>query len=264
MPGGAGQLSGAAAVRAPAQVPSPRSRPGWPSAPSAVTWVRSGRPAGGRRRGDVRTLARPVVALSASSGPAVGRPSSRSSGRPVSRRPVSRCLDGQAPLSAAMPPRGPRRAGPGGAGCGDRPAGRSGSRCPRWPRAGGHLPASGLTGCEWCGGWPCPAATRSIVARGPTFGRRPGCSAAWAAGPTRGWSRARCRPGGGVRDAAGAHRSPQGGWAVAGVVPDQGLDQAVVTTLSGRSAGWSHAVRFRKAQSVRWGSSLRPQRGRGV
>jgi len=32
--------------------------------------------------------------------------------------------------------------------------------------AGGWSPASGLTRRRWCGGWPCPAATRSTVARG--------------------------------------------------------------------------------------------------
>ena len=144
--------------------------------PGAVTRVRSGRPAGvvgagmsGRRTGWSLPCPRP--------GPAVGRPSSPSSGRPtsgsgvqvsrcpVSRRPVSRCPDGQAALSAALPPRGPRRAGPGVAGCGGRPAGRSGSRCPRYP--GGWSPACiGPEGKRWCGGWPCPAATRSTVAQG--------------------------------------------------------------------------------------------------
>ena len=50
---------------------------------------------------------------------------------------------------------------------------------------------------------------------GLTLGRRPGCGAAWP---------------------PGRHGLVlgQGVWAVAGVVPDQGLDQEVVTTLGGR------------------------------
>jgi len=98
-----------------------------------VTRVRSGRPAGGRRREDVRTPATLVVALSA--------PRSRrgTSVQPVERTSNVRCPDGQACAVRALPPRGPRRAGPGVAGCGGRPAGRSGSRAP--VSAGGWSPA---------------------------------------------------------------------------------------------------------------------------
>jgi hypothetical protein len=64
-------------------------------------------------REDVRTPATPVVALSASACPPCGRPSNRSSGRPVSR---DRCHPGVRtdgpPVSAALPPRCPDRAGP--------------------------------------------------------------------------------------------------------------------------------------------------------
>jgi hypothetical protein len=148
MPGGAEQRS-----RGGGQGPSTgavTAEPSWVAErPSAVTRVRSGRPAGGRQSEDVRTPARPVVALSASSGPALGCPSSRSSGRPTSRRPMSSVhasgvqasgvRTDRPPLSAAMPPRGPHRAGPGVAGSGGRPAGRSGSRCPG--ATGGWSPA---------------------------------------------------------------------------------------------------------------------------
>jgi hypothetical protein len=121
--------------------------------PGAVTRVRSGRPAGGRRREDVRTPARLVVALSP---PPVPPWDVRPAGRADVQRPGVRCpgvrcpgvRTDRPPLSAAMPPRGPRRAGPGVAGVWGRPVGRSGSRCPRCPRAGGRLPASGLTGSD--------------------------------------------------------------------------------------------------------------------
>jgi len=172
MPGGARQLSVAAAVRAPAHVPSPRGRPGWPSAPGAVTRVRSGRPAGiagarmsGRRPGWSLPCPRP--------GPAVGRPSSPSSGRPTSgvRCPVSRCPMFRCPDGQACAVRGTAAA-------------RSASRWtwsdwvwgpPGWAQwvevppvsAGGWSPACiGPEGKRWCGGWLCPAATRSTVAQG--------------------------------------------------------------------------------------------------
>jgi hypothetical protein len=69
MPGGAGSCPVAAAVRAAAPVPSPRSRRGWPSAPGAVTRARSGRPAGGRRPRGCSDAGQAGRCLSASSGP---------------------------------------------------------------------------------------------------------------------------------------------------------------------------------------------------
>jgi len=90
MPGGAGQLSsgggqgrGAGAVTAEPSWVAERPQSRWPGA-------RSGRPGGVAGREDVRTPARPVVPLSASSGPPWGCPSNRSSGHPASTRPVSR------------------------------------------------------------------------------------------------------------------------------------------------------------------------------
>jgi hypothetical protein len=246
MPGAAGQLSVAAAVRVPAQVPSPRGRPGWPSAPRRCDPGEVGPPSGvagarmsGRRPGWSLPCPRP--------GPAVGRPSSRSSGRPTSgvRCPVSGVQASGVQASGVQVsgrtglrcPRHCRRAvrvaldlewlgvGP--------PAGRSGSRWPRGPRAGGRLPVSGLWGIDG-GGWPCPAAQGSTVAQADAWPasrlrRR------LAAGPTRADRGPGCRPGGGARDAAGAHRSPRraSGRSPAWC-PTMGLDQAVVTTLGGR------------------------------
>jgi hypothetical protein len=100
----------AAAARAAAQVSSPRSRHGWPSAPRrwdpGEVWPPSGwspvarmsgrRP---RRSSPVRVLCPPCGRPSDRSS---GRPSDRSRGRPVSTRPVSRrpvpsrCPDGRA------------------------------------------------------------------------------------------------------------------------------------------------------------------------
>jgi hypothetical protein len=151
--GGAGQLfSGGGQGRA--QVSSPRSRHGWPSAPDAATRARSGRPAGVAGREDVRTPATSVVALSASS---VRRADVRPighAGRPVSTRPVStrpvpsRCPDGRASgvrgsAAALSGPRWPLE----WLGAASRP------RWAQWVRRTavvrgrrGRLPASGLTG----------------------------------------------------------------------------------------------------------------------
>jgi hypothetical protein len=179
----------AEAVRAPAQVPSPRSRPGWTSAPRRCDPGEVGPPSGwspARGCPDAGQAGRcPVPAP----GPAVGRPSSRSSGRPTSRRPVSRRPVSRRPDGQASAVRG-------------NAAARSASRWtwsgwgvgpPGWAQwvevppvsAGGWSPACiGPDGKRWCGGWPCPAATRSTVAQGrrwPTSRLR----RRLAAGPTR-------------------------------------------------------------------------------
>jgi hypothetical protein len=252
MPGGAGQLSVAAAVRAPAQVPSPRGRPGWPSTPSAVTRVRSGRPAGvagarmsGRRPGWSLPCPRP--------GPAVGRPSSPSSGRPTSsvRCPVSRCPVSGRPVSGRPVFRLPVFRCPDGQACAVRgnAAARSASRwtwsgwvwgpagwaqwveVPRCPRR--VVACIGPDGKRWCGGWPCPAATRSTVAPGPTLGRRPGCGAAWPPG-RHGLVQGQAAGRVGEPGTQCSPVPPQGVWAVAGVVPDHGLGPR-----GGDHAGWS-------------------------
>jgi hypothetical protein len=243
MPGGARQLA-VAAVTAPAQVPSPRGRPGWPSAPRRRDPGEVGPPSGGRRREDVRTPDRLVVALSA--------PRSR---RGTSVQPVERTSNVRCPvsgvrcsgvrcsgvrtdrpaLSAALPPRGPRRAGHGVGGCGGPPAGRSGSRCPGV--RGRVVACIGPDGKRWCGGgrarlprgrpspradaWPASrlAAPPGRLAAGPT---RAGSGARVPAG----WgSPGRCRCSPVPRRASG--RLPA--WC-----PTMGLDQAVVTTLGGR------------------------------
>jgi hypothetical protein len=196
--------------------------------PGAVTRVRSGRPAGvadarmsGRRPRWSFPCPRP--------GPAAGRPSSPSSGRPtssvrcpVSRRPVFRCPVFRCPDGQACAVRG-------------NAAARSASRWtwsgwvwgpPGWAQrvqvppvsaGGGRLPASGLTGCDGA------AVGRARLPRGRPSPRADAWPASrlrrrLAAGPTRAGPGPGCRPGGGARDAAGAHRSSRG--------------------ASGRSAAW--------------------------
>jgi hypothetical protein len=218
----------------------------------AAQWVVAG------REEDVRTPARPVVALSASSGPRWGRPSNRSSGHPVSRRPVSRrpvqpgvqvsgaagCPDGHALVSAALP-RCPRRAGPrSGSVWWAAPARRSGSTFP-WS-------AGGVVACRHRAGregmvrrWPWLARMRSTVARAAAWPAS-GCGAALApAGPPGRWSRARVPADGGEPGMEQVLIGPgRASWQVAGVVADHGLDQEVVTTLGGR---WARMVPCRPA-----------------
>jgi hypothetical protein len=254
----------AAAARAAAQVPSPRSRHGWPSAPRRHDVGEVGPPSGCRRSRDVRTPA-------ASSGPPWGCPSNRSSGRPASRCPVSgvRCPAGQALVSAPLPC--PRRAGPGVARCGGPPRpGAAGRRAAVVCGRRGRLPASVLTGRRWCGvgrGW---LARGSTVAQGRHLAGVPAAAPPWpqradtGAGPGQGAGRvagsmgqSRCSP-------APAGRPRQ----VVGVVLTMGLDQEVVTTLRGR---WVRVVRWRPASEGPLGSvgeqaaaAARPQRVRSA
>jgi hypothetical protein len=244
MPGGARQLSVAAAVRAPAQVPSPRGRPGWPSAPRRCDPGEVGPPSGGRRREDVRTPATLVVPLSA--------PRSR---RGTSVQPVERTSNVQCPVSGVQ--------ASGVQVSGVQVSGRTGLRCPRqcrravrvaldleWLGVGGRrlgavgrgapgvrgrvVACIGPDGKRWCGGWPCPAATRSTVAQGRRLAGVPAAAPPGRRADT-GWSRARVPAGWG---SPGRSRCspvpPQGVWAVAGVVPDHGLGPR-----GGDHAGWS-------------------------
>jgi hypothetical protein len=97
-------------------------------------------------REDVRTLARPVVALSASTVPPSGRPSNRSSGHPVSR-----CPDGQASgVRGAAALSGPRWALEWLGVVGRPSVGRSGSTCRRGPRAAWSPAGIGPNGKRWC------------------------------------------------------------------------------------------------------------------
>jgi hypothetical protein len=246
MPGGARQLSVAAAVRAPAQVPSPRGRPGWPSAPRRCDPGEVGPPSGGRRREDVRTPATLVVPLSA--------PRSR---RGTSVQPVERTSNVQCPVSGVQ--------ASGVQVSGVQVSGRTGLRCPRqcrravrvaldleWLGVGGRrlgavgrgapgvrgrvVACIGPDGKRWCGGG------RARLPRGRPSPRADAWPASrlrrrLAAGPTRAGPGPGCRPGGGARDAAGAHRSPRraSGRSPAWC-PTMGLDQEVVTTLGGRKA----------------------------
>jgi hypothetical protein len=206
--------------------------------PGAVTPGEVGPPSGGRRREDVRTPAGLVVALSA--------PRSR---RGTSVQPVERTSNVQCPvsgvqvsgcpgvrtdrpaLSAALPPRGPRRAGPGVAGYGGRRLGAVGRGAPGV--CGRVVACIGPDGKRWCGGWPCPAATRSTVAQGRRLAGVPAAAPPGRRADT-GWSRARCRPGGGARDEQVLTGPPAGrlGGRRRGARP--WLGPRVVTTLGGR------------------------------
>jgi hypothetical protein len=237
----------AAVVRAAAQVPSPRRRPGWPSAP--------------RRR------APGAVGPLSGWSPARGCPDAGQAGccpvrAPRSRRgtsvqPVERTSNVQASGVQCPRVRCP--------GVGVQVSGRTGLRCPRQCRravrvaldlewlgvgaarlgavgrgapvsAGGWSPACiGPDGKRWCGGWPCPAATRWTVAQGRHLAGVPA-----AAPPGRRADTALVQGQGagrvGSRDAAGAHRSAPAG-RLGGRRPGArqwGLDQEVVTTLCGR------------------------------
>ena len=240
----------------------------------AVTWARSGPPSGRspargcpRRRPGRRC---PVHLLWSAVGMSV-QPVERTSnvqgvrcpvsGRPgiqVSGRTSSGVRGAAATLSA------PRRTLE-WLGVAGRPRLGPTGRCAPWSAGGVAACRLRPDGKGMVRRWPWLARTRVDPSPGPPLGRRPGCGAAWPPGRHGRWSRvpagwrgsmgrSRCSP-------APAGRSGQ----VVGVVPDHGLDQEVVTTLRGR---WLVVVvPCRSAPegplgSV--GSSLRPQRGRGV
>jgi hypothetical protein len=194
------QLSSGGGGPAAAQVPSPRSRPG-SSAPGAVTGrgrtvrrVVAGREVSGRRPG--RSLPRPPRPV-----PPWGMFVHRSSGRPVSRRPVSRRpghpgVRTDRPLvSAALPPRDPRRAGLWSGSVGRAaPAGRSESTCP--VSAGGVVACPHRAGREGRGRrWPCLPRTTVDPSQGRRLAGVPAAAPPWpqragmGAGPGPG-----CRP----------------------------------------------------------------------
>jgi hypothetical protein len=155
-----------------------------------------GPPSGCRRSEDVRTPARPGVALSA-------RPVRRGmSVQPVERTSsiqvsgvqasgASRCPAGQALVSAAVPSRCPRRAGPRVLGDGPPRPGAGGRRAAAVGGRRGRLPASGRMGRGWCGGgrgwlargrpqpraaaWPASRLRRRLGPGGPTWALGPGC-----------------------------------------------------------------------------------------
>jgi hypothetical protein len=217
----------AAAVRAPAQVPSPRSRPEWPSAP--------------RRRG---TSAQPVERTS------------------NVQCPVFRCPDGQAcAVRGTAAARSASRWTWSGW-VGGPPAGRSRSRCPgvrgRWS------PASGLTGSDGAAvgrarlprGRPSPRADAWPASR---LRRR------LAAGPTRAGPGPGCRPGGEPGTQLVLTGPPAGrlGGRRRGARPwawtKRWWPRCVVVALG--------VVRWRPALEGPPGSArsrLRPQRGRGM
>jgi hypothetical protein len=245
--------------------------------PVAVTRARSGHPAGspvarmsGRRPG--RSLPCPPRP--------VGRGNVRPTGRVDIQHPgvwcpgvrcpapgASRCPDGQALVSAALPPRCPRRAGPRVARWRATPAAvgrRAAAACGRR----GCLPASGRTGRD---GAALAVAGWHEVDRSPRppLGRRPGCGAAWpagrhGAGPGQGAGRVAGSPGTKQVFTGPAGRPGQ----VAGVVLTNGPGPGGVTTLRGR---WARVVRWRPASEGPLGSvgeqpaaAARPQRVRSA
>jgi hypothetical protein len=203
---------------------------------------------------------------------AVGCPSNRSSGRPVSTRPVSRCPGHPGVRTDRL--RCPRRCrrpvralDPGVARCGGPP----------WPGAAGRRapwPVGGVVACLHRAGregvlrrWPWLARMRSTVAR----------AAAWSAfrlrrrlgpsGPTRALVQGQGAgpDGGGARDRAGVHRPRRASWAGRRRGADQGA-----WTKGGDHAEWSLGERWsgggelRRAHPFGGGSSLRPRRGRSA
>jgi hypothetical protein len=223
MPGGAGQLSSGGGQGRGVGVVT--AEPSWlAERPRRRDPARSGRPAGGRRSRGCPDAGQAGRCLSVSSGPRWGCPSSRSSGhpasaRPVSTRPVSSAIPGvrtdRAPVSAALPPRCPRRAGPwSGSVWRAAPAGRSGSTWRRGLRAAWSPAGIGPDGKGMVRRWPWLARTRVDPRPGPPLGRRSGCGAAWPPGRHGRWSRPGCRPGGGgAWGGAGAHRPRRASWA---------------------------------------------------
>ena len=237
-----------AAVRAAAPVPSPRSRDGWPSAPRCRDPARSGRPAGVAGREDVRTPARPVVALSASSGPPWDvRPTGRADIRcPGVRCPGVRCPRVRCPVPSRCPD-GPASGVRGAAAALSArwiwsgsvwratPVGRSGSTCPR------GLPAAWSPACIGPDGKGRGGGCRCLLAGGSTLaqGRRlagvpaaapPGRRADTGAGPGQGAGRVARE----AWDRAAAHRPAGRPGQVAGVVPDHGPGPG-----GGDHTGWS-------------------------
>jgi hypothetical protein len=245
------------------QVPSRRSRPGWPSAPRRRDLGAVGPPsgwspprgcpdAGQAGRCPVR-LVRSAVGMSVQ--PVERTSNVQASGVQASGHPGVRT---DTPLvSAALPPRCPGRAGLWSGSVGRAtPVGRSGSTCPVVGGRRGRLPSSGRTGSDGA----------AVAGAGSPEGRPWPRAAAWPAsrrrrrlgpgGPTRGWSRPGCRPGRGAWEGAGAHRPRQGVLGgLVGVVPTMGLDQQLVTTLGGR---WARVVRWRPVGKPPFGGAAAP------
>ena len=251
--------------------------------PDAATRARSGRPAGGRRsRGcpDAGHAGRRPVRVRC---PPCGRPSNRSSRRPVSTRPVStrpvstrpvstrpvssRCPDGRASgvrgsAAALSAPRwilngSVRRA---------ILVGRNGCDVPPWSAGGVVACPHGPEGKRWCWGWPWVAGMRVASRLGRRL-TRPQAAVPLAAWPTMelvqrqgagrlagGTRTPRCSPASQVRPGAGCrHGARPWGWT-----------EGVVTTLRGRWAGDGPVSSVPESPSGSAGSRLRPQRGRGT
>jgi hypothetical protein len=274
MPGGAGQLSRGGGGQGRGAV---TAEPSWAAErPSRRDPGEVGPPSGCRRsRGcpDAGQAGRCPVRLVRSR-----RGDVRPTGRADIQRPRVRCPRVRCPVPSRCPD---------GPGSGVRGAAAALSAA-RWPlewlgvagRSGraqrvdvpvvrgrrGRLPASGRTARGWCG------VGRGWLARGSTLGQGRRLAGVPAAAPPGRRADTGAGPGQGAGRVAGEHGAEQvlTGPAgrpgqVAGVVPDHGPG-----SRGGDHAGWSlgwwwsRGVQLRRARSVRWGSSLRPQRGRGA
>jgi len=154
---------------------------------------------------------------------------------------------------------------PGGSVTG-RPGRAQGSTCRRGRWAAWSPAGIGPDGKGMVRRWPWLAGTRSTAAQGRRLAGVPAAAPPWPRRADMGaGARAGVPAGAGSPGQGSCSPAPQGvlgrspAW-----WPAMGLDQEVVTTMGGRWAGVVRGVQLRRAHSVRWGSSLRPRRGRGV
>jgi hypothetical protein len=186
----------AAAVRAAAQVPSPRSRRGWPSAPSRRD------PGRGRAAQGVSPVARMSGRRPGRSLPCPPRPVRRGDVRPTGRADVQhprvRCPRVRCPGVRGIRVSGRTRSGVRGAVAAlsarwtrsgsvwrAAPAGRSGSTCRRGPRAAWSPACIGPDGKGMVRRWPWLARTRVDVAQGRRLAGVPAAAPPWPQRPTR-------------------------------------------------------------------------------
>jgi hypothetical protein len=212
--------------------------------PDAATGARSGCPAVGRRSRGCPDAGyadrRPVRVLC----PLCGRPCPIGQADvrcPRARCPRDRCHAGVrtdgSPVSAALQPRCPDRAGPwNGSVRRAVPVGAMGSTCRRGLRAAWSPARMGLKRGMVLG-WPWVARTRVDGGSGPPHRTRTGCGGASPPGRQGSWSSARVLVGWlGSTRTSGCSPVPRRGilGRLSAWCPTMGLDRQVVTTLCGR------------------------------
>jgi hypothetical protein len=240
------------------------AEPSWVERPGRRDRARSDCPAGGRRsRGcpDAGQAGRCPVRLVRSTVGMSVQPVERTSGvqaSGVQASGASRCPDGQALVSAALPPRDPRRAGLWSGSVGRAAqAGRSESTCP--------VSAGGVVACPHRAGrkgrgrrWPCLPRTTVDRSQGRRLAGVPAAAPPGRRADRGCWSRARVPAG--WRGSMGQSRCSQAlagrPGLVAGVMPGHGPGPR-----GGDHAGWllglwwSRVFQLRRAHSVRWGAA---------